>query len=63
MHNKGDIYKKKYTGNYCYGCERFVTEKDLVYGKCPDHPNLEIECISEENYFFKLSKYSSQIKK
>ncbi|MBT4376648.1 methionine--tRNA ligase [archaeon] len=58
---KGDIYKKKYDGNYCVGCERFVTEKDLVDGKCLDHPNLKIEKISEENYFFKLSKYSDKI--
>jgi len=60
---KGDIYKKGYTGNYCSGCERFVTDKDLVEGKCPNHPNLKIEKISEENYFFKLSKYSDKIKK
>ena len=58
---KGDIYKKKYTGSYCSGCERFVTEKDLIDGKCPDHPNLKIELISEENYFFDLSKYSGKI--
>lgn len=59
--DKKDIYKKKYTGSYCSGCERFVTEKDLVNGKCPNHPNREIENISEENYFFKLSKYSDKI--
>ena len=58
----GDIYKKKYTGFYCSGCERFITEKELVNGKCPDHPNLEIQYISEENYFFRLSKYSNKIK-
>ncbi len=63
LEKKGDIYKKKYTGKYCSGCERFVTEKDLIDGKCPDHPTKEIEKISEENYFFKLSKYSDKIKK
>jgi methionyl-tRNA synthetase len=63
LEKKGDIYKKKYTGSYCSGCERFVTEKDLVDGKCPDHPTKKIEIISEENYFFKLSKYSDEIKK
>jgi len=62
LEEKGAIYKKKYTGSYCSGCERFVTEKDLENGKCPDHPNLKIEKISEENYFFKLSKYSNKIK-
>jgi|TARA_Y100000034_G_C6886465_1_gene407089 methionyl-tRNA synthetase len=63
LEKKGDIYKKKYSGNYCSGCERFVTDKDLVNGKCLDHPTLKIQKISEENYFFKLSKYSSKIKK
>jgi methionyl-tRNA synthetase len=59
----GDIYKKKYSGAYCSGCERFVTDKDLVDGKCPDHPTRKIEFISDENYFFRLSKYSDEIKK
>ena len=58
---KGDIYKKSYEGDYCSGCERFITEKELVDGKCSNHPNLDIEKISEENYFFKLSKYSDKI--
>lgn len=61
LESKGDIYKKKYEGYYCSGCERFVTEKDLIDRKCPNHPNLEIERIAEENYFFKLSKYSDKI--
>jgi len=53
----GDIYKGEYSGNYCTGCELYVTDKDLVDGKCPVHPNREIETISEETYFFKLSNY------
>ncbi len=61
LEKKGDIYKKSYEGYYCYGCERFVTEKDLIGGKCPNHPNLAPELISETNYFFKLSKYSNKI--
>ncbi len=56
----GDIYKSKYQGHYCVGCEAFVTEKDLIDGKCPEH-NKEPELITEENYFFRLSKYSSAI--
>ncbi len=62
LEKKGDIYKKSYEGSYCNGCERFVTEKDLVDGKCPNHPKLDIEKIAEENYFFRLSKYSDKIK-
>ena len=55
---KGDIYKKKYKGLYCVGCETFYTEKDLVDGKCPIHLTVPEE-VEEENYFFKLSKYKT----
>ena len=57
IYKKGDIYKAKYEGLYCVGCEKFVSESDLVDGHCPLHPNKTIEKQSEENYFFKLSKY------
>ena len=53
---KGDIYKKKYRGLYCVGCETFYLEKDLVDGKCPEHKT-KPELIEEENYFFRLSNY------
>ena len=56
----GDIYKSNYEGYYCVGCEAYLTEKDLVDGKCPNHQKAP-EKIKEENYFFKLSKYSKQI--
>ncbi|MEK7680618.1 MAG: methionine--tRNA ligase [Patescibacteria group bacterium] len=56
----GDIYKKSYSGLYCVGCEAFKTEKDLVSGKCPDH-NKAPEILSEENYFFRLSKYQEPL--
>ncbi len=58
---EGDVYKKKYKGLYCKGCEAFKTEKELVDGKCADHPTRKIQTIEEENYFFKLSKYSRKI--
>jgi methionyl-tRNA synthetase len=57
----GDIYKKKYSGLYCVGCEKFITEKDLVDGKCVLHPNSKLETVEEENYFFRLSKYKEQL--
>lgn len=63
LEKNGDIYKKKYKGHYCSGCERFITKKDLINEHCPNHPTLKIEYISEENYFFKLSKYSEKITK
>lgn len=56
----GDLYKKEYTGLYCVGHEAFITEKDLVDGKCPDHGTVP-EHLSEENYFFRLSKYADVI--
>ncbi len=52
----GEIYLGKYGGNYCFGCERFYTEKEIVDGKCPDHQT-PLTWIEEENYFFKMSKY------
>jgi len=55
-----DIYKKKYKGFYCSGCEAFVKEKDLVNGKCKIHKE-KPELVEEENYFFRLSKYLPQI--
>jgi len=58
---KWDIYKQKYKWLYCAWCEKFITEKELVDKKCPDHPSLDIEIVEEENYFFKLSKYKDQI--
>jgi len=60
---KGDIYKHSYTGLYCSGCEAFLSEKDLTEeGLCPDHLK-KPEVISEENYFFRLSKYKDAIVK
>jgi methionyl-tRNA synthetase len=58
--DKGDIYKKKYSGSYCEGCEAFLTKRDLIDGKCPEHKK-EPTIIEEENYFFKLSKYEKEI--
>ncbi len=58
---KGDIYKKIYRGLYCVGCERFLTEKDLMDGKCIYHPDKEPQVVEEENYFFRLSKYRKEL--
>ncbi len=59
--DNGDIYKKNYKIKYCVGCELEKTESDLVEGKCPLHPNMEIETIEEENYFFRFSRYQEQL--
>lgn len=55
-----DLYKKKYRGLYCVGCEEFKNEKDLVNGQCPDHLK-EPEIVEEENWFFKLSNYQDKL--
>lgn len=57
----GDIYKKNYKIKYCVGCELEKQESELKNGKCPIHPNLELEIIEEENYFFKFSKYQNKL--
>lgn len=56
-----DIYKKNYQGLYCVGCEAFYTEDELINNECPEHPGKKLEIITEENYFFKLSKYQNQL--
>ncbi|MFT7507759.1 MAG: methionyl-tRNA synthetase [Acidimicrobiales bacterium] len=58
---KGDIYKKKYKGLYCVGDEMYMKESELVDGRCPNHPNMELQEIEEENYFFKLSNYQEYL--
>jgi methionyl-tRNA synthetase len=57
----GDIYKKNYKIKYCVGCELEKTDCELIDGRCPLHPNLELEIIEEENYFFKFSKYQKPL--
>ncbi len=57
----GDIYKKNYKIKYCVGCELEKTDSDLTDGKCPIHPNLELEIREEENYFFKFSNYADKL--
>ncbi len=56
VYDSGDIYYGSYGGLYCVGCERFLTEKELVDGKCPEH-NRKPQFIEEKNYFFRMSKY------
>jgi methionyl-tRNA synthetase len=56
IYDAGDIYFGEYGGHYCFGCERFYNEKELIDGKCPDH-KVAPQFLKEENYFFKMSKY------
>jgi len=53
----GYVEKGTYSGFYCVGCEAFKQEKDLVDGKCPDHPTREIKWVEEPNLFFKAGPF------
>ncbi len=58
---RGDIYKKKYSGQYCVGCEVFYNESELEPGNiCPIHQK-PTELVEEENYFFRLSRYQADL--
>ncbi len=57
----GDIYTKIYKVKYCVGCELEKTDSELVDGKCPLHPGVELEIIEEENHFFRFSKYQQKL--
>lgn len=61
VYERGDIYFGEYGGHYCFGCERFYTEKELVEGLCPDHQK-KPEYIQEANYFFRMSKYQEWLR-
>ncbi len=56
VHESGDIYFGEYGGLYCFGCECFYLERDLVNGLCPDH-QVAPTYLKEENYFFRMGKY------
>lgn len=56
-----DIYKKSYKVKYCVGCEMEKTDSELINGFCEFHPNLPLEIIEEENYFFRFSKYQEKL--
>jgi methionyl-tRNA synthetase len=57
----GDIYKGVYSGWYCPGDNEFKTDAQLVDGRCPDHPTLELQWLQEENWFFRLSAYQDRL--
>lgn len=59
--DNGYLYEADYEGLYCVGHEAFITEKDLVDGKCPEHGTVP-EKIVEKNWFFKVSEFTEQIK-
>lgn len=59
--DNGDVYKGKYEGYYCIGCEKYLTETDMTDGVCPLHPKEKTVFKTEDNWFFKLTKYIPKI--
>src|SRR6516162_1538344 len=57
----GDLYRQRYAGLYCTGCEQFYTPAELQDGRCPEH-GTEPEQVSEENWFFRLSRYAAPLR-
>jgi methionyl-tRNA synthetase len=57
----GFIYKKNYKIKYCVGCELEKTDSELLDGRCPIHPDRDLEIIDEENYFFKFSEFQKPL--
>ncbi|HEY2576982.1 MAG TPA: methionine--tRNA ligase [Streptosporangiaceae bacterium] len=56
----GDLYRRRYEGLYCVGCEQFYREAELVAGRCPEH-GTEPVLVAEENWFFRLSRYAGEL--
>ena len=61
LQEAGLLEKRSYTGKYCSGCERFMSNRDLEDGKCPNH-QVEPEEVTEENWFYALSKDGKNLK-
>lgn len=59
----GFIEKGVYQAKYCVGCELEKQDSELENGICPIHPNLKMESIKEENYFFKFSGFQKLLLK
>ncbi len=62
IHNQKVVYPGSYKGLYCIGCEKFITEKELVDGLCPNHLT-KPQVVEEKNYFFKLSEFLKPVEK
>jgi methionyl-tRNA synthetase len=60
IYDRGEIYEDVYAGLYCFSCEAFYTEAELVDGRCPQHGTVP-EFVEEKNYFFRLSAYQERL--
>lgn len=60
LQKAGALEKRAYTGLYCSGCERFMTKRDLVDGRCPNHQTVPEE-VTEENWFLAMGRYGKEL--
>ncbi len=58
-----DFYERSYSGWYCVGCEAFKQDSEIEDGKCTLHPTRTLEWVEERNWFFRLSKYTTFLKR
>jgi methionyl-tRNA synthetase len=56
-----DLYRRRYEGLYCTGCEQFYRPAELLHGRCPEHETVPQQ-VSEENWFFRLSRYTGPLR-
>jgi methionyl-tRNA synthetase len=56
-----DLYRRRYEGLYCTGCEQFYPPAELRDGRCPEHETAPQQ-VSEENWFFRLSRYAEPLR-
>jgi methionyl-tRNA synthetase len=59
---RGDLYRRRYAGRYCVGCEQFYPTAELAGGRCPEHGTVP-EPVAEENWFFRLSRYAGELRR
>ena len=57
----GDLYRQRYDGLYCTGCEQFYVHAELPGGRCPEHETVP-QRVTEENWFFRLSRYAEPLR-
>lgn len=60
LQQQGDVFEGTYEGWYCVPCETFLTDSELVEGKCPSCGR-DVEWVEEKNYYFRLSAYGDRL--
>jgi methionyl-tRNA synthetase len=65
-YENGDLYPGTYEGWYCPN-EGFIPKTQLIEDAtgthCANHPNAELQWLTEQNWFFRLSKYQEPLER